>query len=566
MRLLLYTDSPVIGGGEGVARDLLASLGPSFETAVVGPFAEVVAHIASGRTGTETRVLPAVTGRTELSAIRAQAALIAELRPDVVHINQHLWSGQYGVVASALARVPCICVVHGVLPCSSRSQRYLSMAVTRLARAHVGVSGSVAASIVRELHVPAAHVRTIRNGISVVAESVEPQQIAARTVAGVGRLAWEKGFDLLIEALSEVPDCRLVLVGDGADRHNLEKLAARLGVSDRVEFRGWVSESWTRLLRPQVVAVPSRAEALSLVALEAMRAGLPIVATRVGGIPEVVIDSVTGVIVEPGNSSALAAGLRRVLDDASLAAAMGAAGRIRVREHFSLEREVAAYEHLYETTALRATSGSRRALSNVDGGSKSLESTGFGSEPESNWFHEVVRVLPPGIRNAVRSGAATGLRLVGTRSERRLDTAFQQFVTANIDAVKGDVLETRGSRFTNEAISMGARVGDTTVWDIEPRNLEATLVVDIAERDSLGECMYDCGIVFGAPWPRGTAKRGLVNLARHAPRWDPTARSCVLGATGGARGRHLRSEEPFRGVPPGRPSNGRGIRLPVEEF
>ena len=246
---------------------------------------------------------------------------------------------------------------------------------------------------------------------------------------------------------------------------------------------------------------------------------------------------------------------------------MGAAGRIRVREHFSLEREVAAYEHLYETTALRATSGSRRALSNVDGGSKSLESTGFGSEPESNWFHEVVRVLPPGIRNAVRSGAATGLRLVGTRSERRLDTAFQQFVTANIDAVKGDVLETRGSRFTNEAISMGARVGDTTVWDIEPRNLEATLVVDIAERDSLGECMYDCGIVFGAPWPRGTAKRGLVNFGvRHAPRWDPTARSCVLGATGGARGRHLRSEEPFRGVPPGRPSNGRGIRLPVEEF
>ena len=85
----------------------------------------------------------------------------------------------------------------------------MSMAVTRLARAHVGVSGSVAAAIVRELHVPAARVRTIRNGISVAAELVEPHEFAARTVAGVGRLAWEKGFDLLVEALSEVPDCQL---------------------------------------------------------------------------------------------------------------------------------------------------------------------------------------------------------------------------------------------------------------------------------------------------------------------------------------------------------------------
>jgi len=378
----------------------------------------------------------------------------------------------------------------------------------------------VAAAIVRELHVPAARVRTIRNGISVAAELVEPHEFAARTVAGVGRLAWEKGFDLLVEALSEVPDCQLVLVGDGAERLNLEKLAAHVGVSDRVEFRGWVSEPWTRLLRPQVVAMPSRAEALSLVALEAMRAGLPIVASRVGGTPEVVIDSVTGVIVEPGDSSALAAGLRRVLDDAGLAAAMGAAGRIRVREHFSLEREVAAYELLYETTALRAARGTRRALSNAAGRSKNPHPDGFGSEPQSNWFYELARVLPQGIRDAVKSGAATGLRLVGPRSERQLESAFQQFVTANIDAVKGDVLETRGSRFTNGAISVGARVGDTTVWDIEPRNLAATLIVDIAERDSLGECMYDCAIVFGAPWPRGRAKRALVNLWRGLPELD----------------------------------------------
>lgn len=352
-RVVLYTDSWVIGGGEHFARDLLAKVSPSVEPLVVGVRPDVVALIASGRPGVETRVLPRVRGRGDLASMFEHARTLRQLDPDVVHVNQNLWSGQYGVIASALAGLPSMCVVHGVMPPASARQRYLTIATAHLPRHFVGVSHSVAACIRAELRVTGGRVSTIYNGIP----SEEPEaaisgaRMLSGTILGVGRLSREKGFDLLVEAMTYLPGRRLLLAGDGPERASLEALVSRLGINDRVEFAGWVSEPWASRFRPDLLVVPSRFEAMGLVILEAMRAGVPVVAARVGGIPEVVVDNVTGLLAEPESPRSLAVAIESLLEDSQRREEMARAAKRRLTERFSDSTMVASYEDLYATIA-----------------------------------------------------------------------------------------------------------------------------------------------------------------------------------------------------------------------
>jgi len=358
IRVVLYTDAPVIGGGENFARDLLSRLRPPFEPAVIGVEPAVVRHIAGGRAAMVTRILPPVRGRRDLTSIYEHARVIRDLQADVVHLNQHLWSGQYGLLASALAGVPRVCVVHGALPSSSLSQRYLSICVARMANRFVGVSDFVSGKIRQQLRVPASRIRTIYNGVSPALPGGEPPPSPPDLILGIGRLAPEKGFDLLIEALVGVPDYRLVVAGDGPERARLEQLVRARGLDDRVEFAGWVEGAWTDRWCPRLVAVPSRFEGMPLVILEAMQAGIPVVATRVGGVPEVVIDGSTGLLVDPGDPAALATALRELLDDPRRCEEMGTAAERRLRDHFTAERMISSYEALYQEVAC---GGRRRA-------------------------------------------------------------------------------------------------------------------------------------------------------------------------------------------------------------
>ena len=366
IRVVLYTDSPVIGGGENFARDLLSTLRPPFEPAVIGVEPKVVRHIAGGRAAMVARTLPPVRGRRDLASIYEHGRVIRDLQADVVHLNQHLWSGQYGLLASALAGVPRVCVVHGAFPSSSLSQRYLSICVARMANRFVGVSDFVAAKIREELHVPASRIRTIYNGVSPASPGGEPSPSPPGLILGIGRLAPEKGFDLLIEALAGMPGCRLVLAGDGPARAGLEQLVRARGLDDRVEFAGWVEGPWTDRWRPRLVAVPSRFEAMPLVILEAMQAGIPVVATRVGGVPEVVMEGRTGLLVDPDDPAALAAALRELLDDPRRCEEMGTEAKRRLRDHFTADRMLSSYEALYQEVAC----GRRRQRAESRGGGR----------------------------------------------------------------------------------------------------------------------------------------------------------------------------------------------------
>ena len=143
------------------------------------------------------------------------------------------------------------------------------------------------------------------------------------------------------------PNAKLAISGDGPEREALEALTAHLGIADRVTFRGWLEDTDACYADLDVVVVASRGEALSMVAIEAMMRGLPVVGTSVGGIGEVVLDGVTGRLVPPDDPAALVDALRALRDAPDLRVAYGDAGRARAIARFAVAPMTAAYRELY---------------------------------------------------------------------------------------------------------------------------------------------------------------------------------------------------------------------------
>jgi glycogen(starch) synthase len=202
--------------------------------------------------------------------------------------------------------------------------------------------------------------RVVRNGADVAAvRAAPPEQRARPYLLGIGRLVPQKGFDLLIDAFGTIadayPDLDLVLAGEGPERPALEDRARTGRYTDRIDFLGGVPANRAfRLFRGATAfALPSRHEPQGIVVLEAMAAGVPVIATRVGGVPETVVDGVNGLLVAGDDPAALAAGLRRLLDDAEGAQARCAQAALDV-EAYRWERITDQYEQCYaDAIALR---------------------------------------------------------------------------------------------------------------------------------------------------------------------------------------------------------------------
>jgi glycosyltransferase involved in cell wall biosynthesis len=168
-----------------------------------------------------------------------------------------------------------------------------------------------------------------------------------RLVVAAGRLVEAKNYALAIRALHEVPDATLAVLGEGPLRAALEREAGQAGVADRVVFAGLRPDARQIIGAADAVVIPSRVEGLPLVALEALAAGTPIVATDVRGLRELLTDGETALLVPPGSARSLAAALRRVLDDDALATQLGEAGLRLAAEHTE-ERMVDGFLALYD--------------------------------------------------------------------------------------------------------------------------------------------------------------------------------------------------------------------------
>lgn len=166
---------------------------------------------------------------------------------------------------------------------------------------------------------------------------------------GLGRLHTEKGFDILLRALPDLPGARLLLAGDGPERAALTRLAHALGIADRVTFAGWRQDIGPLLAAADLLVCPSRCEPLGNVILEAWSAGCPVVASAVEGPRELIREGENGLLAAPENPAALARAIATVLADPARAHAMAASGRRHFLERFSAAAVLRQWRDFLET-------------------------------------------------------------------------------------------------------------------------------------------------------------------------------------------------------------------------
>jgi glycosyltransferase involved in cell wall biosynthesis len=308
-----------------------------------------------------------VTRMYRLRDALSLARLLRETHTDVLHTHAQVVQNVLGRLAARSVGVRVISHLHienhfRDQPIARAVYAGLDNATARLCDRIVAVSEATREALIAQGY-PAQRVVVIANGVEL--DGVVPRARSLRAelaipddvplVGQVARLAEVKGQRTLIEALPDLPRVHVALIGEdlefeGAYQGELERLAERLGVADRIVFAGHVPDAAARVAELDVFVLPSHAEGLSMGLLEALAHARPVVATPVGGTPEVVRDGETGLLVPPRDPQALAAAVRRLLDDPELGRRLGEAGRKLVREHHSAdvqaERVLALYDEV----------------------------------------------------------------------------------------------------------------------------------------------------------------------------------------------------------------------------
>jgi glycosyltransferase involved in cell wall biosynthesis len=330
---------------------LIGALDERIEVTVVGAYADIVGKVAAARPEAPTLLLPPVKNKWDARGSFAHLRAIRRLRPDVLHANlRHPWSCQYALAAGNLTPgVRTIAVEQCTAPPESRSQVLLNRLNFMRLDAHIAVSRATASKIEGWASLPPESIRVIYNGIDDPDPPPKPvpRAVDGPVVGSVGRLHPQKGYEFLLRALPSVPEATVVLVGDGEGRGDLEQLASELGITDRVRFAGWQSDPQAWLPSFDVFAMPSLFEGFPRAGVEAMLAGLPVVGSRVDGIPEGIVDGETGLLVPPEDPEAIAQALNALIGDPARREDMGELGRKRALEHFSLAKSVREFESLY---------------------------------------------------------------------------------------------------------------------------------------------------------------------------------------------------------------------------
>jgi glycosyltransferase involved in cell wall biosynthesis len=285
----------------------------------------------------------------DIRSLREHVQALRELRPDILHANLiSPFACQYAIAAATALGIRSVAVYQLPNRPADRLQRVLKLLTARVTSAHVGVGACTSREIEALLRLRPGAVHTIHNGVP--DRGVPERAVSERSqpiVGFVGRLAPQKGLDVLIRALADVPAVRTVLVGQGEEEASLRELAHRLGVAEGIEFRGWNDEPQRLLSSFDIFVLPSRFEGFPLAVLEAQLAELPVVASNVGSVGEAVVTGTTGILVPPDDPAMLAAALASLAADPDRRRALGQAGRERVLAHFTADRMAAGYERLY---------------------------------------------------------------------------------------------------------------------------------------------------------------------------------------------------------------------------
>jgi glycosyltransferase involved in cell wall biosynthesis len=368
-----FTDSKEFGGAEHALLTLIENLDRAawHPTLLYNPSPAVAPFVArAAELGVELRAKsPLPLG---VSGARGVPALVRELcagKPVVFHAHLS-WplAAKYPLFAAVLAQVPAVVATVHLYP-EFRIDRsnYLQerLLASRVGR-YIAVSEDIAKRLTGRLGWPRGKIEVIRNGVSLerLQRPVDPKlrgrllgEIERPVVLTVARLDPQKGLDVLLAAAAKVANACFVLAGQGPEQSRLEARASELGVADRVLFLGQRSDVPDLLAASDVFVLPSLYEGSSLAVLEAMAAGKAIVSTAIGGTDELVVDGASGMLVPPGDSGALAAAIREVLEDKNLRDRLARAARERATAHFSAAAATARVTGVYEALLARPGSG-----------------------------------------------------------------------------------------------------------------------------------------------------------------------------------------------------------------
>ncbi len=358
--VVYYTDSNGFGGAEKVMLTLMEGLDRrAWRPILVHHAYPGVAFLVrrAHDLGVSTREFGSVPGSRDIAwLLRFRKALRKE-GASIFHAHL-VWplACTYGLVAAALARVPVVATQHAFAKIAAGRSARLQKAVSLAVNCYIAVSEQLGRDM-KPFILPGRKIRVIHSAIPLgsFGQAAEPTLRASLTgeaarplVLTVARLDRLKGLRYLIEAAVHVPQAVFVVAGEGSERADLEARARAAGVADRVVFLGHRDDIPQLLAACDVFVLPTLNEGLGLSVLEAMASGKPVVATRIGGIPEAVEDGVSGLLVAPRDASALAGAIRSLLRDRALANRLAAAGRVRVVERFGAETMVKKTMDLYE--------------------------------------------------------------------------------------------------------------------------------------------------------------------------------------------------------------------------
>ncbi|HID56525.1 TPA: glycosyltransferase [Candidatus Poribacteria bacterium] len=291
------------------------------------------------------------------------ASLIGELKVDLIHTH-NVGPLIYGGLASIITGLPLVHTEHSRLPQHEKRLRSIEKALSLKASKIVAVSKCVADQLINEQGIRPDKVMIIPNGVDVdlFAKARQGRDDVRKelgigdgeiVIGTVGRLAAVKDYATLIQAFAlvkagEEKTVKLLMVGDGPEREKLERTADEIGVREHVIFLGMRDDVPELMAAMDIFALSSIDEGLPLAILEAMSAGLPIVATEVGGIPEAVEHGLNGFLLPPRSPQRMAIALQKLIDEPELRRRFSIWARRRVVERFSIRAMIKAYRSIYK--------------------------------------------------------------------------------------------------------------------------------------------------------------------------------------------------------------------------
>jgi glycogen synthase len=372
MRLLLInSEYPPIGGGAGNASAHIArrltKLG--HQIVVVTSRFEHLPHKEESGALTVFRI-PAMRRRQDRSGALEQvifilsasfwtARLIRRIQPNATLAFFGAPSGVVALVLKKIFKVPYIVSlrggdVPGFRPYDFRTYHKILSPLLRIVwknASFIVANSNGLRDLAREFDAR-FEIPIIPNGVDLDLYVTDERSWQPPLILSAGRLVHQKGLDVAIRALSGLKDLQWQwhIAGDGPQMDNLKSLVHEHGIGDRVVFRGWQSreELIQCYQRSNLFLFPSRHEGMPNAVLEAMASGLPVIASRIAGNEELVLNGETGILVESENIEALCSALRTLLTDSSLRQKMGAASRGRVEQHYSWESTAKQYADLFD--------------------------------------------------------------------------------------------------------------------------------------------------------------------------------------------------------------------------